>query len=294
MELKYLNTFRTVVETGSFRAAAEKLNYTQSAITFQMGQLEQELSVKLFEKSGRNMVLTQAGELLVPYVDEVFQSVEKLRYFENDLADCQGSIHIGVGETLLCYKIPTALKKFCQQAPKAQIYLRSMNCYDIRNELLRGSLDLGIFYEDIGGFGSSLITYPIGDFPLVLVASPETRRRFPDFVTPDQTLSVPLVINEPTCVFRQIFEEYLRRKSITLDHTIEMWSIPTIKNLVKSDVGISYLPEFTVREELEAGELEEIPTEISHNRITAVCAHNKNKWISPLMRMMIGLSGSIA
>lgn len=143
MELKYLNTFRTVVETGSFRAAAEKLNYTQSAITFQMGQLEQELSVKLFEKSGRNMVLTQAGELLVPYVDEVFQSVEKLRYFENDLADCQGSIHIGVGETLLCYKIPTALKKFCQQAPKAQIYLRSMNCYDIRNELLRGSLDLG-------------------------------------------------------------------------------------------------------------------------------------------------------
>ncbi|HIW84092.1 MAG TPA: LysR family transcriptional regulator [Candidatus Dorea gallistercoris] len=294
MELKYLNTFRTVVETGSFRAAAEKLNYTQSAITFQMGQLEQELSVKLFEKSGRNMVLTQAGELLVPYVDEVFQSVEKLRYFENDLADCQGSIHIGVGETLLCYKIPTALKKFCQQAPKAQIYLRSMNCYDIRNELLRGSLDLGIFYEDIGGFGSSLITYPIGDFPLVLVASPETRRRFPDFVTPDQTLSVPLVINEPTCVFRQIFEEYLRRKSITLDHTIEMWSIPTIKNLVKSDVGISYLPEFTVREELEAGELEIVPTEISHNRITAVCAHNKNKWISPLMRMMIGLSGSIA
>ena len=294
MELKYLNTFRTVVETGSFRAAAEKLNYTQSAITFQMGQLEQELSVKLFEKSGRNMVLTQAGELLVAYVDEVFQSVEKLRYFENDLADCQGSIHIGVGETLLCYKIPTALKKFCQQAPKAQIYLRSMNCYDIRNELLRGSLDLGIFYEDIGGFGSSLITYPIGDFPLVLVASPETRRRFPDFVTPDQTLSVPLVINEPTCVFRQIFEEYLRRKSITLDHTIEMWSIPTIKNLVKSDVGISYLPEFTVREELEAGELEIIPTEISHNRITAVCAHNKNKWISPLMRMMIGLSGSIA
>lgn len=294
MELKYLNTFRTVVETGSFRAAAEKLNYTQSAITFQMSQLERELSVKLFEKSGRNMVLTQAGELLVPYVDEVFQSVEKLRYFENDLADCQGSIHIGVGETLLCYKIPTALKKFCQQAPKAQIYLRSMNCYDIRNELLRGSLDLGIFYEDIGGFGSGLITYPIGAFPLVLVASPETRRRFPDFVTPDQTLSVPLVINEPTCVFRQIFEEYLRKKSITLDHTIEMWSIPTIKNLVKSDVGISYLPEFTVREELEAGELEEIPTEISHNRITAVCAHNKNKWISPLMRLMIGLSSSIA
>ena len=49
MELKYLNTFRTIVETGSFTKAAEKLNYTQSAITFQVSQLENELSVKLFE-----------------------------------------------------------------------------------------------------------------------------------------------------------------------------------------------------------------------------------------------------
>lgn len=50
MELKYLNTFRTIVETGSFTGAAEKLNYTQSTITFQIRQLEQELSVRLLRK----------------------------------------------------------------------------------------------------------------------------------------------------------------------------------------------------------------------------------------------------
>ena len=60
MEFKYLHTFRTIIETGSFTKAAEKLNYTQSTITFQIGQLEQELSVKLFEKIGRKMVLTKA------------------------------------------------------------------------------------------------------------------------------------------------------------------------------------------------------------------------------------------
>ena len=73
-----MNTFRTIVETGSFTAAAEKLNYTQSTITFQIGQLEQELSVKLFEKIGRRMVLTKAGDHLIPYVDEVMRSQEKL------------------------------------------------------------------------------------------------------------------------------------------------------------------------------------------------------------------------
>ena len=71
MDLKYLRTFRTIVTEGGFNKAAEKLSYTQSTITFQIGQLEQELSVALFEKIGRRMVLTKAGEQLVPYVDEI-------------------------------------------------------------------------------------------------------------------------------------------------------------------------------------------------------------------------------
>ena len=66
MDLKYLQTFAAIVEEGSFTKAARKLNYTQSTITFQMDQLERELSARLFEKVGRNMVLTKAGESLIP------------------------------------------------------------------------------------------------------------------------------------------------------------------------------------------------------------------------------------
>ena len=289
MELKYLQTFRTIIEKGGFSKDAEKLNYTQSTITFQIGQLEQELSVVLFEKIGRKMVLTKAGEHLIPYVDEILQSVDKLRFFEDNLSQCQGDLHIGIGETLLCYRFPSILKEFHRQAPKARLFLRSMNCYEIRNELLNGTLDLGIFYEDVGGFGSSLTTYPFGSYSMALVASPEIKKRCPDFITPDRVIQVPFIINEPNCIFRQIFEQYLRENSIILDHTIELWSIPTIKNLVKSDVGVSFLPAFTVQAELETGELEEIPTAITDKTITAVCAHHKNKWISPLMQLFLDL-----
>ncbi len=94
----------------------------------------------------------------------------------------------------------------------------------------------------------SSTAYPLGNHPVALVASPETAKAFPDFVTPDRTLPVPFIINEPNCIFRQIFEEYLRKKSIVLDHTIELWSIPTIKNLVKNDVGVSFLPRFAACE----------------------------------------------
>ena len=95
-------------------------------------------------------------------------------------------------------------------------------------------------------------------------------------------------------IFRQIFEQYLREKNIILDHTFELRSIPTIKNLVKNNVGISYLPTFTVEEELGTGELEAIHTDIGDKTITAVCAHHKNKWLSPLMQLFIDLCVSIS
>lgn len=289
MELKYLNTFRTIVAEGSFTKAAEQLNYTQSTITFQIGQLEQELSAKFFERIGRRMVLTEAGKRLVPYVEDVLNAVDRLRNFQEDLSNWKGELKIGVGETLLSYKIPPVLKAFHAKAPNARLFLQSMNCYDIRDELIAGTLDMGIFYHDIGGLGTSLTTIPLKSYPLSLVSSPATKERFPDFITPGQHIPVPLIINEPNCIFRQIFEQYLREKSILLDHTIELWSIQTIKQLVQSDVGISYLPTFAVQQELEQGVLVEIPTELSDTTITAVCGYHKNKWVSPLMQLFLEL-----
>ena len=292
MDLKYLQTFKTIVEEGSFTRAAEKLSYTQSTITFQIGQLEQELSASLFEKIGRKMTLTMAGQQLVPYVNEVLGSVEKLKNFENDLSKCQGDIHIGMAETMLCYYMPPVLKEFHKRAPGARLFLQSMNCYEIRDGLINGSLDLGIFYRDVGGMGSNLVAHELGSYPLCMVASPQLKKQFPDFTTPDRQIEVPLVIDETNCIFRQIFEDYLKQQSIILDHTIELWSIPTIKNLVKNDVGISFLPRFTVEDELADGSLEEIQIPITDTEITAVCAHHKNKWVSPLMQLFIDVCTS--
>lgn len=293
MELKYLNTLKTIVEEGSFTKAASKLNYTQSTITFQINMLEQELDVKLFEKIGRKMVLSKAGESILPYVEDVLLSIDKLKNFETDLKECQGDLHIGVGETLLCYKMSGVVRKFNEKAPKARLFIRSMNCYDIRDELLNGTLDLGIFYEDVGGLSNNLITYSMGRFPLTLVASSDVKNKYQDFVTPNRSIPVPFLINEQKCIFRQIFERYLGDKSIALDRTIELWSIPTIKNLVKSGLGVTFLPKFAVEKDLENNELEEITTDITGTEISAVCCHHKGKWISPLMQLFIDLCTNI-
>ncbi len=287
MELKNLITFQTILDEGSFTAAADKLGYTQSTITFQIDQLEQELSVKLFERIGRKMVLTAAGKELIPYVAEVMASVGKLRYVGKGLLDCEGELHIGVAETFLSYKLPDALKQFVNQAPKAKLFIHSMNCYEIRNHLVSGALDVGVFYSDIGGIGENLVLNNIASYPITLIASPTTAKKFSDFTTPGQQIQIPLIINEPNCIFRQIFEKYLAENGICLDHTIELGSIATIKRLVINDVGISFLPRFTVEEELHNGSLVEIPTNVAHGELTITCAYHKNKWVSPLLQLFV-------
>ncbi len=287
MELKYLTTFKTIVEEGSFTAAAEKLHYTQSTITFQIDRIEKELSVELFEKVGRKMVLTSAGKEFIPRVNEVLEAVNKLHYLDKEVSECEGELHIGVAETYLCYELPKILKKFVNKAPKAKLYINSMNCYEIRNQLIDGSLDVGIFYNDIGGYGDSLIVKPLESFEIVLVASPDTANRFSDFTTPNQHHSIPLIINEPNCIFRQIFEKYLKDNKIILDHTIELGSIATIKSLVQNDVGVSFLPKFVVEQELKNGSLVEIETKVEHNKLTIACARHKNKWLSPILQLFL-------
>lgn len=289
MDLKYLETFKVILQEGSFSKAAKKLNYAQSAITFQMQQLEKDLCVKLFEKVGRNMVITKTGERMISYVDEVLSAVAKLQFAETNLLECEETLKMGIAESQLCYKMPMILKEFHKQAPKARLLIQSMNCYDIRDKLLDGTLDVGIFYEDVHGFGSNLTVYPLGNYSLTLVSSPSVKKQYPDFISADQKLDIPFIINEEHCIFREIFEKYLRDKSILIDHTIELWSIPTIKKMVESDLGISYLPYFAVEEELKAGTLVEIDTDIKAVHISAVCGYHKNKWISPLIQKFIDL-----
>ena len=222
-------------------------------------------------------------EGLLPYVERVLEAVNQMHCFTQDLTQCRGEITIGVAETLLCYRLPPLLKVFHRRAPQARLLIRSMGCYDIRDGLMDGSLDVGLFYENIGGLSGQLVTHPVGTFPVVLTAAPQVKALGPDFVAPDHQVPLPFLINEPNSIFRQMFEGYLREKAIRMDHTIELGSIPTIKHLVENEVGVTFLPRFAVEDALAAGRLVELETGMEEPVLSAVCAHHKSKWISPLM-----------
>ena len=126
-------------------------------------------------------------------------------------------LRVATGETLLAYKMPPVLQRFKQRAPKVRLSLQSLNCYSIRDALLADEVDLGVFYRV--GNDDALTMMELGPQPLALVASVDQAPV--DFLRPRQHIPLSFIINEPQCVFRQIFESTLRQRGITMENTIE-------------------------------------------------------------------------
>lgn len=101
MNIKNLITFKTIPETGSFQKAANKLNYTQSTVIFQIKQLEDELALKLFEKIGKRMELTQAGKDILPYVDTILQGTEQINNYGKRLYEITGLLKLAIPDSIL-------------------------------------------------------------------------------------------------------------------------------------------------------------------------------------------------
>lgn len=164
--------------------------------------------------------------------------------------------------------MPQVLQRFRQRAPKVRLSLQSLNCYVIRDALLNDEADVGVFYRV--GNDDALNRRELGEQSLVLVASPQIVDV--DFTEPGRHNACSFIINEPQCVFRQIFESTLRQRRITVENTIELISIESIKRCVAANIGVSYLPRFAVAKELECGELIELPLANSRRPLRP-CAH---------------------
>ena len=288
MELKYLQTIRTILEAGSFQKAAEQLNYAQSTVTLQMQLLEQELSVKLFDKIGRRMVLTQAGKELLPYMDAALEAVAQMENYGKKNYELTGNLNVALPETLLNYQMQPVIEQFRQQAPNVRLSLQLSNCYLIREQVLTGGVDMGIHYE-VGGYGSSAVTERLSSYPLALVASDKLAGDELNFTDSHQRKNICLLTVDKNSLYHKLFARYLSDMDIILTGEMEIGSLEAIKRCIQSNLGIACLPRFAVAKELKQGILQEVITSMENSEITAVCTYHKNKWVTPAMDLFIQL-----
>ena len=288
MNTKYLTTLKTIIEAGSFQKAATILNYTQSTITFHVQQLEQEMGFKLFEKIGRRMVLTDAGNAVIPHMETILQATEQINDYGKDISEIGGTLRIAMPDILLIYEMQPILKAFREYAPNVQLIIKSLTCHSIREDVIAGGVDVGI-HCDIGGYPGNVMNEKLAEYPACLVASPSLESVKRDFVTPHQRKHVNLISCDPNSVYQKRFMDYLTDKDIVLNGYMEMWSIEAAKRSVISNLGITYLPIFTIDEELKRGDVIPIKTDLDNTMVEVVCTYHKNKWISAPMELFIRL-----
>ena len=110
MEIRQLATFIRVAQFNSFSRAAESLGYSQSAVTVQIRQLEEELATLLFDRLGKRLALTATRERFFNHACEIMSQVNQARLSVNSTAELHGALHIGTIESLACPKLPTVMR----------------------------------------------------------------------------------------------------------------------------------------------------------------------------------------
>lgn len=288
MNTKNLLTLKTILETGSFQKAADKLNYTQSTVTFQMKQLEEELSIKLFEKIGRKMELTQAGKDILPYVDTILQGIEQINNYGKNLSDIKGSLKLAIPDSILIYTMQPFIQKFLHEAPNVQLVINSIQSGEINQSVVDGTADIGINCEK-ASYPDTVIHKKRGAYKVLLVAAPFVNSELLDFITPHQRKPFSLICNEPDGYYQLEMDKYLEEKDIILNPYMKVQSIEAVKRCVMNNLGIAVVPSYSVVEELKSGSLMPIKTEIDEKVYHGIYIYNKNKWISPQMELALRL-----
>lgn len=288
MNTKSLVTFKTILEVGSFQKAADKLGYTQSTVTFQIKQLEEELALKLFEKIGRRMELTQAGKDIMPYIDLILQGTEQIGNYGKSLSEISGSLKLAIPDSILIYNMQPFMQAFTYEAPNVQLIVNSIQSGEINQSVADGTADIGINCEK-DSYPDSVIHKKLGKYKAVLVASPFANSNLLDFITPHQRKPISLICNEPDGYYQLDMDKYLSEKDILLNPPMKVQSIEAVKRCVMNNLGIAVVPTYSIGEELKNGSLMPVKTELDEKTYDSFYIYHKNKWISPQMELALDL-----
>lgn len=286
MDIHQLKSFKVIVEKGNFQDAANQLNYSLSAISYQMQQLENELKFPLFEKTGRRMMPTELALRLIPHIKNIEDQLSQIKLLSAPDNKVEGNLNITISDSLLTYFIQPILKEFVEKAPNVQLKLKVKNCFEIQKEINKNEIDLGIHYQ-VNGYNSQINILELAEFEVGVMASPKFADDERNFDHKNQKKKCSIINNDPNGVYQGFFEEYLKSKNIRTGQNIELWSIEAIKKSVVNNLGIACLPHFVVQEELQNKSLIEIPIKGFKPKVTAIAAFHNNKWISPAMELFL-------
>ncbi|MBP1915155.1 DNA-binding transcriptional LysR family regulator [Lederbergia galactosidilyticus] len=286
MELRQLNTFRTVATTLNFTRAAEALNYVPSNVTMQIKALEEELGVRLFDRLGKQLVLTTAGERFLTHIQDILNKLDEARSVVLDNEDLSGTITISANEVLCAYRLPVVFQLFRSRYPGVRLIFRSVPNQQLKQTLFDGTADV-VFMLDEPIRSTGIAVEPLVEETFRFFAAPDhpltkrTELKLEDFH------GEVFLTNEKGCTYRTMFDRSFEQEGIDTITHLEFQNAEAIKQCAMTGIGIAFLPEITAKAEVERGELVALPWQIPDLHVYTQMGWHKDKWLSPIIQAFI-------
>ena len=249
-----LKVFRTVAEHLSFRRAAEHLFLTQPAVTLQIKALENDLGIRLFDRSSNRVVLTSEGAILLRYAQKAaaLASAVEQRLTELD-GSFSGELSLGVSTTIAQYVLPRLIGAFLDEHPRVQLSVQSGNTDEVVNLLLESQVSIGLIEGPARHRG--IRTEPFMRDELVLIAPPDSDSTH---FSPQQLLASSLLMREQGSGSRRVVESALEKAGFKLksfQKVMHLDSTEAIKSAVEAGLGIGFVSRWAISKEMELGSL---------------------------------------
>ena len=258
MNLNHLAIFHAVAEAGSMTLGAERLDISQPAVSKQVRGLEHALGVALFDRVGRRVHLSQAGEVLADYAGRLFALA---REAEEALADVRavrrGRLAIGASTTIGTYLLPGVVAEFWRRHPRVELLVQIENTEQVHRRLAGHELDLGLTEGPVEE--GELDAEVFHQDELVMIAAPGHRLAGRPRVPLSAVREEPFILREPGSGTRAVEERALARLKLPVRVVMALGSTEALKRVVAEGVGLAVVSRLAVDAECAAGALAVLP-----------------------------------
>lgn len=288
MELRNLITFVRIAEVRNFSKTAEQLGYSQSAVTMQIKQLEEELQTRLFERIGKQVRLTQAGERLLPHALEILNSVRKAENAVQEPERISGKLRIGTCESYVISVLPPVMMEFGELCPHVEVRTCTALVEDLFQMLRQNDIDI-LYFMDRKIYFPEWIKVSEKPERIFFVASADSLLAGEKKISIERLLQEPLYLTEKGISYRYAMEQALAAKGYELHPFWEVGNTDVITRFLLKNRGISFLPEYVVRDYLADGSLVILDTECEEIMMWSQLVYHRNKYVTPQMHLFLEL-----
>ena len=286
MELRNLITFIHVAELGSFTKTAEQLGYSQSTVSFQIKQLEEELGCLLFERINHTITLTERGRELVSYAHQVRALTEEFKENLEEEKNCSGHIHIVTPDSLCDAMISKNYIDFHEKFPEISVKFTTADTSVMFDMLDHNEADI-IMTLDSHAYHKDYIIAKEEPVSMHFVANAKSK------FAGKKNLSIKDIINEPFVLteygqgYRKVLDRELAKNSLELTPILEIGRTDVITALIALDDIFSFLPDFVTNDMVESGKLCYLDICDMNIEIWKQLIYHKNKWMSKALKTLI-------